>query len=69
MLQLFLQDFGVDDSPDNQIFLKKMICLDFNTSVIKWLEYSLSNRKAFSSFVGVFIEVEILNGGVPQGSI
>ena len=69
MLQLFLQDFGVDDSPDNQIFLKKMICLDLNTSVIKWLEYNLSNRKAFSSFVDVFIEVEILNGGVPQGSI
>lgn len=69
MLQLFLQDFGVDDSPDNQIFLKKMICVDFNTSVIKWLEYNLSNRKAFSSFVDVFIEVEILNGGVPQGSI
>lgn len=69
MLQLFLQDFGVDDSPDNQIFLKKMICLDFKISVIKWLEYNLSNRKAFLSVVDVFIEVEILNGGVPQGSI
>ena len=69
MLQLFLQDFGVDDSPDNQIFLKKLICLDFKTSVIKWLEYNLSNRKAFLSVVDVFIEAEILNGGVPQGSI
>ena len=38
-----------------------MICLGFNTSVIKWFESFLPNRKFFVTEVNIFSEAGILN--------
>ena len=56
------------DTLDHQILLKKMTCLGFKISVIKWFESYISSRKFFVSASGIFSEAGISNCGVPQGS-
>ena len=54
---------------DYKILLEKMICSSFKTSVIKWFEYFLSNRKFFLFVDDTFSKAGILNFGVPLRSI
>ena len=46
-----------------------MECIGFKESVIKWFESYLSNRKFFMTLENTFSDAELINCGVPQGSI
>ena len=56
------------DTLDHGVLLEKMKYFGFRTSVIKWFESYLSNRK-FLVCIAVFSEAGTLKYGVPQGSI
>ena len=56
------------DTLDHGVLLEKMKYFGFRTSVIKWFESYLSNRK-FLVCIDVFSEAGTLKYGVPQGSI
>ena len=53
---------------DHGVLLEKMKYFGFRTSVIKWFESYLSNRK-FLVCIDVFSEPGTLKHCVPQGSI
>ena len=53
---------------DPYFIIEKMKYFGFWTSVIKWFESYLSNRK-FLVCIDVFSETGTLKYGVPQGSI
>ena len=57
------------DTLDHTLLLRKMECIGFKNSVIKWFQSYLSNRKCFVTLDNVFSDVELINCGVPQGSI
>lgn len=57
------------DTLEHKIFLKKMTYLGFKTSIIKWFESYLRNRKFFVSVDDFFSKTGILNCGLSQGSI
>ena len=56
------------DTLDHGVLLEKMKHFGFRTSVIKWFESYLSNRK-FLVCIDVFSEAGTLKNGVPKGSI
>ena len=56
------------DTLAHGVLFEKMKYFGFRTSVIKWFESYLSNRK-FLVCTDVFSEAETLKYGVPQGSI
>ena len=69
-IDMIFIDFEKDFDPlDHKLLYKKMICLDFKTSVIKWFKFHLSSRKFFLFMNGTFSEAGTLNCGVPQGSM
>ena len=49
-------------------YKKKMECIGFKESVIKWFQSYLSNRKFFVTLENVFSVAGIINCGVPQGT-
>ena len=57
------------DTLDHTLLLRKMECIGFKNSVIKWFQSYLSNRKCFVTLDNVFSDVGLINCGVPQGSI
>ena len=57
------------DTLDHGVLLEKNKYLGFRTSVIKWFESYLSNRKFLVCIDNVFSEAGTLKYGVPQGSI
>ena len=57
------------DSLDHRVLIEKMKYFDLRTSVIKWFESYLSNRKFLVCIDSVFSEAGTLKYGVPQGSI
>ena len=57
------------DTLDNGVLLEKMKYFDFRTSVIKWFESYLSNRKFLVCIDNVFSGAGTLKYGVPQGCI
>ena len=54
---------------DHTVLLKKMECIGFKESVIKWFQSYLSNRKFFMTLENVFSHAGLINCGAPQGSI
>ena len=59
----------VFDTLHHGVLLEKMKYFGFRTSVIKWFESYLSNRKFLVCIDNVFSEAGTLKYGVPQGSI
>ena len=57
------------DTLDHRVLLEKMKYFGFRTSVIKWFESYLSNRKFLVCIDNIFSEPGALRYGVPQGSI
>ena len=57
------------DTLDHGVLLEKMKYFGFQTSVIKWFESYLSNKKFLVSIDNVFTEAGTLKYGVAQGSI
>ena len=57
------------DTLDRGVLLEKMKYFGFRTSVIKWFESYLSNRKFLVCIDNIFSEAGTLKYGVPQGSI
>ena len=57
------------DTLDHDVLLKRIECVSFKKTVIKWFKSYLSNRKFFVSVEGVFSEEGLLTSRVPQGSI
>ena len=56
------------DSLDHRVLIEKMKYFGLRTSVIKWFESYLSNRKFLVCIDSVFSEAGTLKYGVPQGS-
>ena len=50
---------------DHEVLLEKMKYFGFLTSVIKWFEFYLSNRKFFVCIGNVFSKAGALKYGVP----
>ena len=57
------------DTIDHNIFLKKLKCLGFEESSIKWFKSYLDCRYFSVNIDNVYSEKQILSCGVPQGSI
>jgi len=57
------------DTIDHNIFLKKLKCLGFAESSIKWFKSYLECRYFSVNIDNVYSEKQILSCGVPQGSI
>ena len=57
------------DILDHGVLYEKMKYFGFRTSVIKWFESYLSNRKFLVCIDNVFFEAGTLKYGAPQGSI
>ena len=57
------------DTIDHEIFLKKIRCLGFNESAIRWYKSYLDDRYFVVNVEGTFSEKALLSCGVPQGSI
>ena len=57
------------DTIDHQIFLKKLTCLGFADSSMKWFKSYLESRYFTVNIDNVYSDKQILSCGVPQGSI
>ena len=57
------------DTIDHEIFLKKIRCLGFSESAIRWYKSYLDDRYFVVNVEGTFSEKALLSCGVPQGSI
>ena len=57
------------DTLDHTVLLRKMDCIGFKESVIKWFQSYLSNITVFLTLQNIFTDGRLKNCGVPQGSI
>ena len=57
------------DTIDHNILLRKLDDLHFNKEVMTWIKSYLTNRNQRTKFTNYISEEEIVQAGVPQGSI
>ena len=57
------------DTIDHNLLLRKLIDLQFNSNVTRWIKSYLENRNQRTKFTDYLSEEEIVEAGVPQGSI
>ena len=57
------------DTLDHTVLLRKMDCIGFKESVIKWFQSYLSNITVFVTLENIFSDGRLINCGFPQGSI
>ena len=57
------------DTLDHQILLKKLEYIGFSPEIVRWFESYLTNQNLIVSLEKILSEPDVLNCGVPQGSI
>ena len=57
------------DTLDHQILLKKLEYTGFSPEIVRWFESYLTNQNLIVSLEKILSEPDVLNCGVPQGSI
>ena len=67
MILIDLQKFF--DTLDHQILLKKLEYIGFSPEIVRWFESYLTNQNLIVSLEKILSEPDVLNCGVPQGSI
>ena len=66
---LFLDLSKAFDTLDHNIMLDKLTVLGFNRAAVKWFRSYLITRTQSVYINGVLSEPQIINFGVPQGSV
>ena len=67
MILIDLQKFF--DTLDHQILLKKLEYIGFSPEIVRWFKSYLKNQNLIASLEKILSEPDVLNCGVPQGSI